>query len=75
MVNRHIRQERYGKRSIIAEQTEINIKDSTKEWKIKVLIWLSKYFGHEKAYIQMEKEGAAMMRISCSSSLCSFSQG
>jgi hypothetical protein len=32
---------------IIAEQTEFNIKDSIKEWKIKVLIWLSQHFGHE----------------------------
>jgi hypothetical protein len=29
---------------ILAEQTQMNIKESTKEAKIKVLIWLSKYF-------------------------------
>lgn len=29
---------------IIAEQTEINIKDSTKEGKIKILVWLSNHF-------------------------------
>lgn len=29
---------------IIAEQTEINIKDSTKESKIKILVWLSNHF-------------------------------
>jgi hypothetical protein len=29
---------------IMAEQTEINIKQSTKEGKIKILIWLSKSF-------------------------------
>ena len=29
---------------IIAEQTEINIKDSTKEGKIKIPIWLSNHF-------------------------------
>ena len=28
---------------ILTEQTEINIKNSTKEGKIKVLIWLSNY--------------------------------
>jgi hypothetical protein len=29
---------------IIAEQTQMNIKESTKEGKTKVLIWLSNYF-------------------------------
>jgi hypothetical protein len=29
---------------IIAEQTEMNIKESTKEGKIKVLVWLSNHF-------------------------------
>jgi hypothetical protein len=29
---------------IIAEQTQMNIKESTKEGKIKVLTWLSNYF-------------------------------
>ena len=29
---------------IIAQQTEINIKDSTKEGKIKILVWLSMIF-------------------------------
>jgi hypothetical protein len=33
---------------IIAEQTEINIKDSTKEGKIKILIWLSNHFQDKK---------------------------
>jgi hypothetical protein len=31
---------------ILAEQTEINLKDSTKEGKIKVLIWLSSFLGN-----------------------------
>jgi hypothetical protein len=31
---------------IIAEQTELNIKDSTKEGKIKILVWLSNF--HQK---------------------------
>ncbi len=30
---------------ILAEQSEINLKDSTKEGKIKVLIWLSAFLG------------------------------
>jgi len=29
---------------IIAEQTEINIKNSTKEEKIKIIVWLSNHF-------------------------------
>jgi hypothetical protein len=29
---------------IMTEQTEINIKDSTKDSKIKVLVWLSNHF-------------------------------
>jgi len=33
---------------ILAEQTDINIKESTKEGKIKVLIWLSNYFANRK---------------------------
>jgi len=32
---------------IIAEQNEINIKESTKEGKIKVLIWLAEYLKNE----------------------------
>lgn len=40
---------------IIAEQTEINIKESTKEGKIKVLIWLSNYF-RNKSFRQLTKQ-------------------
>jgi hypothetical protein len=40
---------------IIAEQTEINIKDSTKEGKIKILIWLSNHFQDKKSYRNMIK--------------------
>lgn len=39
---------------IIAEQTELNIKDSTKEGKIKVLVWLSNFVG-TKLFKEMEK--------------------
>ena len=40
---------------IEAEQTEFNIKDSTKEGKIKVLVWLSNFFGDEVSFRQMKK--------------------
>ena len=40
---------------IIAEQTEINIKDSTKEGKIKILIWLSNHFKDQKSFNDMTK--------------------
>ena len=40
---------------IIAEQTEINIKNSTKEGKIKILVWLSNHFQHKKSYRNMIK--------------------
>ena len=40
---------------ILAEQTEINIKESTKEGKIKVLIWLSNYLAN-KPFGQMTKQ-------------------
>lgn len=41
---------------ILAEQSEMNIKDSTREWKIKVLVWLSAYFGHQKSFKSMTKQ-------------------
>lgn len=41
---------------IIAEQNEINIKDSTKETKIKKIPHLSKYFHHQKTFFDMTKE-------------------
>jgi hypothetical protein len=40
---------------IIAEQNEINIKDSTKEGKIKVLVWLSDFHKNKK-FSEMDKE-------------------
>ena len=40
---------------IIAEQTEINIKDSTKEGKIKILVWLSNHFQDQKYFKDMTK--------------------
>ena len=41
---------------ILAEQTDINIKESTKEGKIKVLIWLSNYLANTKTFRQMTKQ-------------------
>ncbi|MDR4489461.1 MAG: tyrosine-type recombinase/integrase [Candidatus Nitrosocosmicus sp.] len=41
---------------IIAEQNEINIKESTKETKIKKITHLSKYFHHQKTFYDMTKE-------------------
>ena len=35
---------------IIAEQTELNIKNSTKESRIKVLVWLSNFFNDESVF-------------------------
>src|SRR5829696_3528071 len=40
---------------IIAEQVEINIQNSTKESKIKVLAWLSNHFQDEKLFRDMTK--------------------
>lgn len=41
---------------IIAEQNEINIKESTKETKIKRIILLSKFFSNKKSFYDMTKE-------------------
>jgi len=41
---------------IFAERTELNIADSTREWRIKVLTWLSKFFQHKKSYETMSKQ-------------------
>lgn len=41
---------------IIAEETEINIKNSTKEGRIKVLVWLSKYHYNKKYFKAMTKQ-------------------
>ena len=40
---------------IIAEQTEINIKDSTKESKIKILVWLFNHFQDQKSFKDLTK--------------------
>ncbi|MGN6822208.1 MAG: hypothetical protein ACTHJ7_05475, partial [Candidatus Nitrosocosmicus sp.] len=40
---------------IITEQTEFNIKESTKEGKIKVLVWLSNFL-NGKNFIEMPKQ-------------------
>ncbi len=41
---------------IIAEETEINIKNSTKEGRIKVLVWLSNYHHNKISFRQMKKQ-------------------
>jgi hypothetical protein len=41
---------------ILAEETQTNIKESTKEEKIKVLIWLSNHFQNKKSFRQMTKQ-------------------
>ena len=41
---------------IIAEQTEINIKNSTKESRIKVLVWLSKFFEDKISFQELTKQ-------------------
>lgn len=41
---------------ITAEQNELNIKDSTKETKIKRLVHLSKFFEHKKTFYDMTKD-------------------
>ena len=43
-------------RYILVEQAEINIKNSTKEGKIKVLVWLSNYFNNKKRFQDITKE-------------------
>ncbi len=40
---------------ILTEQTEINIKNSTKEGKIKVLVWLSNYFDDRVSFKELKK--------------------
>ena len=41
---------------IIAEETELNIKNSTKESRIKVITWLSEFFDNQKSLNQMTKQ-------------------
>ena len=41
---------------ILTEQAEFNIKNSTKEGKIKILVWLSNFFDDKKRYQDMTKE-------------------
>jgi integrase len=40
---------------IFAELTERNIADSTREWKMRTLVWLSQTFSHTKSFRQMTK--------------------
>jgi hypothetical protein len=41
---------------IISEETELNIKKSTKETKIKVLVWLSNHHDNRINFLQMQKQ-------------------
>ena len=41
---------------VIAEETEINIKNSTKEGRIKIITWLSNYYHNIKPFKQMTKQ-------------------
>jgi hypothetical protein len=41
---------------IIAEETELNIKNSTKESRIKVLVWLSNFHNDTKSFKQITKQ-------------------
>jgi hypothetical protein len=40
---------------ITAEETEINIQNSTKEGRIKILVWLSKYHDNKKSFKELSK--------------------
>ena len=40
---------------IYTEQIELNIKNSTKEGKIKILVWLSNYFQDQKSFKDITK--------------------
>jgi hypothetical protein len=40
---------------INSELIERNISDSTREWKIKALTWLSAFFKHDKSFKSMSK--------------------
>lgn len=41
---------------IISEETELNIKNSTKESRIKILVWLSNFYNDTKSFKQMIKQ-------------------
>src|SRR5215204_4935843 len=41
---------------IISEKTEINIKNSTKDSRIKVLVWLSNFFEDKISFQEMTKQ-------------------
>jgi site-specific recombinase XerD len=41
---------------IITEQTEINLKNSTKESRIKVIVWLSNFFEDKLSFKEMTKQ-------------------
>jgi hypothetical protein len=41
---------------LIAEETEINIKNSTKEGRIKILVWLSAFHENKISFSEMSKQ-------------------
>ena len=41
---------------LLAEQSEYNIKESTKESKIKLLVYLSRYFNNSKSFMDITKQ-------------------
>jgi integrase len=41
---------------IISEETELNIKNSTKETRLKVLVWLSNFYDDTKSFKEMSKQ-------------------
>ena len=41
---------------VIAEETELNIKNSTKEGRIKVLVWLSNFYNDTKSFRDLTKQ-------------------
>ena len=48
---------------ILTEQAEFNIKNSTKEGKIKILVWLSNFFDDKKRYQDSVKNTKGFLNI------------
>jgi integrase len=55
LVQEHPRNTNFICEYILSEQTRFNIKDSTKEGKIKTLVWLSSHFGHKKSFDKLNQ--------------------
>lgn len=54
---------------IINEETQFNIKESTKEGKIKTLIWLSAHFRHSKSFKGVTREDI-LSYVNCLRKFC-----